>query len=359
MATLCSSASSAGSGRGTVAVGDRVWVRPSSTWANRRFRPAADRVDARERAPPGEEADELERWDGRSAPSNRRWRMSRPSSSRGRRGRSRRPGEDEGRDILHRLFDGADRPSHRCKLVGPKGRSSSRAVDPVRSRSKPTVWPRLRTVSAHTRSPTATVPSTLSPRTTRSNIAWPSSVSETTMTSPWWLTPLVERDEHPREHEHRILARPEERPGHPVVGVGLLAEVGIERSRPVRYSRSADEPGRGGRPLQRPCARTASGAASRSRTSGDSKPGEHGPTKQIDTLPLVDPVWRPEVDARCTCVEDRLRLLGDLGRSASEREAVEDAVEMSAAPRSPSLRSRSRSSGSSATVGSRWPTTGR
>ena len=30
----------------------------------------------------------------------------------------RRPREDEGRDFLHRLFDGADRPSHRCELVG-------------------------------------------------------------------------------------------------------------------------------------------------------------------------------------------------------------------------------------------------
>ena len=28
------------------------------------------------------------------------------------------PGDDEGRDILHRLFGGGDRPSHRCELVG-------------------------------------------------------------------------------------------------------------------------------------------------------------------------------------------------------------------------------------------------
>ena len=61
-------------------------------------------------------------------------------------------------------------------------RSSFTSVEPVRSRSKPTTRPRLSTVSAQTRSPTATTGP--SPRATRSNAAKPSSVSLTTTTSP-------------------------------------------------------------------------------------------------------------------------------------------------------------------------------
>ena len=54
----------------------------------------------------------------------------------------------------------------------------------MRSRSKPNTRPRLRVVSAHTRSPTATVAAGPMPFATRSNTANPSSVSFTITISP-------------------------------------------------------------------------------------------------------------------------------------------------------------------------------
>src|SRR5207302_2426332 len=54
----------------------------------------------------------------------------------------------------------------------------------------------------------------------------------------------VERGEHPREHEYRIGAGPEERAGDPAVGVGRLAEardVALDAAQVLEVGRRREE----------------------------------------------------------------------------------------------------------------------
>ena len=94
-------------------------------------------------------------------------------------------GHDERRRSAIVVLDRRDRALHRRELLGrldppelvDERRAGAEAVEP----DDP---PRLSAVSAQTRSPTATVAAGPRPRTTRSKIAGPSSVSLTTTTSP-------------------------------------------------------------------------------------------------------------------------------------------------------------------------------
>ena len=103
-------------------------------------------------------------------------------------------------------------------------RSSFTSDDPVRSRSKPKTRPRLRVVSAHTRSPTATVEGRPSPFATRSKTAYPSSFSSTTTISPSGRHGEIECGHHARQHEDRVGVGTEEAARDPAVGVRALTE---------------------------------------------------------------------------------------------------------------------------------------
>ena len=136
------------------------------------------------------------------------------------------------------------------------------------------------------------------PRATRSKAANPSSVSFTTTTSPGGLLAQVEQREHPRQHEHRVGAGPEERAGHPAVRVRGLAEVrdvALDPGQVLEIGRRGEEERVDALGLE-PLGRGAAGAR-RSRTSRrHPKARQHLAAEQLDAVTLVDAVGRPEVD---------------------------------------------------------------
>ena len=121
-------------------------------------------------------------------------------------------------------------------------RSSFTSADPVRSRSKPKTRPRLRVVSAHTRSPTATVEGCPSPFATRSKTAYPSSFSSTTTISPSGFTGRSNAATMRGSTKTGSASGRKKPPATQPWAYELCPKNGIPRSTPERYSRSAESP---------------------------------------------------------------------------------------------------------------------
>ena len=201
-------------------------------------------------------------------------------------------------------------------------RSSLTRRDPVRSGSKPNTRPSSSTVSAQTRSPTATAPSraeaardALEDRRPVVGLVHDDHLAVR-------LLAQVERGEHPREDEDRLRVRVEERSADPAVRVRDLAEV---RDLPLDAGQVLEVGGR--REEERVDALLlhalceAPPALGVIEHSGESKPRQDLAAEQVDAVRLVDAVRRAEVDARRSGFEQRLGLGGDLGRRPGEREA--------------------------------------
>ena len=121
-------------------------------------------------------------------------------------------------------------------------RSRLTSDEPVRSRSSPKMRPSSSVVSAHTRSPTATLPRAPRPRATRSNTARPSSVSSTTTTSPSGRTGRSKTTTIRGRTKTGSASGRKNPPATQLCGYELCPKKGVPRSTPERYSRSDERP---------------------------------------------------------------------------------------------------------------------